>query len=87
MRYVSREIRPGQDGRGQVVGDLTLRGVTRPVTLDVVLNGYGRDALLRPTVGFSASGAISRRAFGVTAFQNIVGDQITLQIEAEFHPR
>ena len=87
IRFVAREIRPGSDGRGQVVGDLTLHGVTRPVTLEVVFNGTGRNVLLRRTVGFSATASISRSAFGLTSYQNLVGDAVALRIEAEFNSR
>jgi polyisoprenoid-binding protein YceI len=70
---------------GRMTADLTLHGVTRPVTLDVVFNGGGQD-LIRGAyvVGFSASGRISRKAFGVENLEAIVGDDVRIEIEAEF---
>lgn len=71
---------------GVVAGDLTLRGVTQPVELNVVFNGGGRDRLRGGAyvVGFSVSGTISRSAFGVDRFEGLVGDDVRLEIEAEF---
>ncbi len=71
---------------GQVTGLLTLRGVTHPVTLTVHYNGSAYD-MLRGTqvLGFSATGAFSRAAFGADAWSSLgVGDKISIHIEAEF---
>ncbi|WP_245504538.1 YceI family protein [Aquabacter spiritensis] len=69
----------------RITGDLTLRGVTRPVTLDVTFRRAGP----RPTdkayaVGFDATATIKRSDFGMTAFLPLVGDAVDLRIEAEF---
>ena len=73
---------------GRMTGDLTLHGVTAPVTLDVAFNGGAQD-LLRGgyVVGFSAKGNFSRKAFGVDRFEGIVGDDVEIDIEAEFVKR
>ena len=73
---------------GRMTGDLTLHGVTAPVTLDVVFNGGAQD-LLRGgyVVGFSAKGSFSRKAFGVDRFSGLVGDDVGIEIEAEFVKR
>lgn len=83
--FVSNTVEPLDDGRALVHGSLTLRGVTRPLTLDVRLNSMRRYPLppFRPTAGFSASGVLQRSEFGSTAWQSLVGDQVHLQIEAE----
>lgn len=74
------------DSRGQVEGLLTFNGVTRPVTLDVTLNG-GRFVLItqRYTLGFSARTTINRSDFGADAWSFAVGDAVDIVIEAEFH--
>ncbi len=71
--------------RGTMTGDLTLHGVTRPVSLDVVFNGGASD-LLRGgyVVGFAARGTIKRQDFGVDKYDRIVGDEVAIEIEAEF---
>lgn len=47
-------------------GDLTLRGVTRPVTLKLEVNGFGPDSYGNTRAGFSATGEINRMDFGVS---------------------
>jgi len=70
-----------------ITGDLTLHGVTKPVTFDVVFNGAGRGLPpgFGPIAGFSATTKIKRSDFGSDFLNNgIVGDEVTLIIEAEF---
>lgn len=83
--FHSTSIAATGDNTGTMTGDLTLHGVTRPVTLDVTFNGGGQD-LLRGAyvVGFSAHGAINRDDFGVDRFDGIVSDEVKIEIEAEF---
>ena len=69
---------------GTMTGDLTLRGVTRPVTLDVIFNGAGSGLLGGHRMGFSASGDIKRSDFGSKALLWAVGDTVHIAIEAEF---
>jgi polyisoprenoid-binding protein YceI len=49
-----------------ITGDLTIRGTTRPVTLDVTYEGAGKDPWGNDRMGFSATGKIDRRDFGLT---------------------
>jgi polyisoprenoid-binding protein YceI len=84
-RFESRTITITGGKTGRVTGDLTLHGVTAPVTLDVTFNG-GADSLLtgRYTLGFAATGTLVRSTFGLGAYAPAVGDQVTLEIHAEF---
>ncbi|MEM7743231.1 MAG: YceI family protein [Pseudomonadota bacterium] len=74
------------DTTGKVMGDLTIRGVTQPVTLDVTLNRaapypFGHK---RQTLGISARATILRSDFGMTyALPDLVGDEVELLIEIE----
>lgn len=74
------------DRTGTVTGDLTIRGVTKPVTLDVVWNKtapypFGHK---KQTIGVSARGSILRSDYDMTYAQGgIVGDQVDLIIEVE----
>ena len=72
---------------GTVTGDLTLKGVTKPVTLDVEVFGVEEDPFGATRVGFEASTKINRKDFGVD-FQAplgsggvLVSEQITIQID------
>jgi len=73
----------------KLTGDLTIRDVTRPVTLDVQFEGQTKDPWGSERVGFSASGKIDRRDFGLTWNQAleaggvVVGNEIKIGIEVE----
>ena len=71
--------------RGRACGQLTLRGVTRPLCLDIVMNKAGRYPLppFRRTIGFSAAATLKRSDYGMTSWQSLVGDDTELRIEAE----
>jgi polyisoprenoid-binding protein YceI len=83
--FVSTRIEPVDAQHAAVYGDLTLRGVTREVKLDVTLNAHKRNPLppFRRTVGFSATTGLSRADFGIDAWKSVIGDRIELRIEAE----
>ena len=84
-RFVSTAVHPLGGNRARVDGELTLRGVTRPLTLEVTLNALKRHPLppFRRTIGFSASGVIERSAFGIDAWPSMIGGQVRLQLEIE----
>jgi polyisoprenoid-binding protein YceI len=68
-----------------VTGDLTIHGITKPITLHVTLNQVGEE-MKKATAGFTATGTLSRQAFGIGAYVPAVSDEIDLYIEAEAHP-
>jgi polyisoprenoid-binding protein YceI len=83
-RFVSTRVEPVDATHARVTGDLSLRGVTRPVTLEVTLNALRRHPLtFKRTAGFSATGALKRSEFGMDAWTSVVGDEVTLIIEVE----
>lgn len=70
---------------GKLAGDLTFRGITKPVTLDVKFNG----GLMHPyaktqAIGFSAHGFIKRSEFGLDKFIPMITDEVEIFIETEF---
>ncbi|MEM7056089.1 MAG: YceI family protein [Pseudomonadota bacterium] len=74
------------DATGTVTGDLTFRGETNPVTLDVTLNKAGPYPFghKKHTLGISAKGLIKRSDWSMTyALGGIVGDEVELIIEIE----
>ena len=74
----------GQD-TAKVVGDLTMHGLTRPVTLDVTFHGAGVNPLDdKYTVGFEASGHLKRSDFDINPNIPLVGDRVNLVISAAF---
>lgn len=84
IRFTSTKTEKTGSGTGTVTGDLTLLGVTKPVTLDVRFNhkGYNKYAKAQ-AIGFSAKGKINRSDFGMKTLLPDVGDEIELRIEAE----
>jgi polyisoprenoid-binding protein YceI len=72
---------------GKITGDLTIKDVTKPVTLDVVFSG-GRQNPMGSSyaLGFHATTAIKRSDFGITGmpWDHLVGDDVKLIIEAMF---
>lgn len=83
--FVSTRVEPRDATHAVVHGQLTLRGVTREVALDVTLNAAKRHPMppFRRTVGFSATATLSRKDFGITAWSSMIGDAVELRIEAE----
>lgn len=83
--YISTTVEPVDADHAKVCGELTLRGVTRPLCLDVTLNAVKRHPLppFRRTAGFSATGTLRRADFGIAVWKNVIGDSIELRIEAE----
>ncbi|WP_425043623.1 YceI family protein [Primorskyibacter sp. S87] len=86
-RFVSTRIKLAPDGRlsggATITGDLTLRGVTRPLTLNAGLfrpQGSQPDDLSRLTVRLT--GKLSRSAFGAAGFPDMVADTVELDITA-----
>ncbi|MEM8785869.1 MAG: YceI family protein [Pseudomonadota bacterium] len=85
IRFESTGAKVTGEARGTVEGLLTIKTVERPITLDVTFNGGARNPItLVPTLGFSATAQLDRDAFGLTEWLPLVGNQVTLEIEAEF---
>lgn len=71
--------------KAQITGDLTLHGVTKPVTLETSLIGAGTNPMLKKlNFGFEATTTISRSAFGIDKYVPFVSDDVTLHINAAF---
>ncbi len=85
VTFRSSKVTPSGGGNAKVAGDLTLHGVTRPVTLDVQFIGAGPNPLNKHyTVGFSATGQISRSEFGVTKYVPLIGDTVKITLSGAF---
>lgn len=76
-----------KDGQGKVMGDLNIRGVSRPVEFILEWGGQVVDGYGQSKAGFTVSGKISRKEFGLTwnlmteAGQIVVSDTVTLSAE------
>jgi len=84
MTFVGKKYIKKDDKSGTVIGDLTLLGVTRPVSLDVTLNKMGINPLdKKEEVGFSARGMIKRSDFGMKTFIPAIGDEVRILLDVE----
>ncbi len=67
-----------------LLGDLTIHGVTKPVSFEVTINGIGPHPMKKvATAGFDAVTKIKRSDFGVGRYVPMVGDEVTLRITME----
>lgn len=83
--FTSTKVTSTGKGAVTIVGDLTLHGVTKPVTLKAHLVGSGINPLNKIfTVGFEATGVIKRSDFEIKQYLPLVGDEVQLTIAGAF---
>jgi polyisoprenoid-binding protein YceI len=88
IRFRSTKIEGDKDSF-KLTGDLTIRDVTRPITLDIQFEGQQTDPWGGERIGFSGSGKIDRREFGLTWNQAletggvVVGNDVKINLEVE----
>lgn len=84
MRFVGQGLVPTGEGTATLDGELTLRGVTRPVRLEVRINRVGLNTFnFRQTAGFSATATLRRSDFGMTRLPAAIGDEVEIRLEIE----
>ena len=89
MTFRSTGVRLEDNRDWLVDGELTIKGNTKPVTLELELNGFGPDAYGGVRAGFSAKTVIDRNEFGVDIKMPmdgggvVVGDKVTVELEIE----
>lgn len=84
ITFHSKQVKSAGAGKLQIIGDLTIHGVTKEVVLDV--DGPSatiKDPMGNQRIGASATTKINRKDFGVNGVPGIVGDEITITIDAE----
>ena len=82
--FSSTAVRSTGEGRLEVTGDLTVKGSTRPVVLDVVLNKAAPHPMGKvPTIGFDATAKVKRSDFGLAMAVPMVSDEVSLRITTE----
>jgi polyisoprenoid-binding protein YceI len=85
IAFKSDKVIPTGKDKADVQGQLTLHGVTRPVTLHATFNGAGVNVLDKHyTVGFDARGRIKRSDFGVKTYVPLIGDEVDLILSGAF---
>ena len=83
--FTSTKVTPTGNDSATITGDLTLHGVTKPITLKARLIGSGANPLDKSfNVGFEAVGTIKRSDFGIKQYVPLVGDDVALKIAGAF---
>ncbi|MEE2915536.1 hypothetical protein COA17_16685 [Sphingomonas ginsenosidimutans] len=84
-RFVSTAVTPRGANRATMTGNLTIKGITKPVTLDVTFVGAGANPMTKKlNFGFRAMGTIKRSDFGLGMAVPIVSDEVKLTVNAAF---
>lgn len=84
VRFVSTAVKVTGANEGTITGNLTLLGVTKPVTLNVRFNKGDYHPMTGDYIaGFRATGAIKRSEFGMGEYVPMVGDEVKLDFQVE----
>jgi len=85
ITFTSTSVQRVDDNTVNIVGDLTLRGVTKEIVVKTRFNG-GADNFLtgKYTLGFSANSTIRRSDYGMDAFAALVADEVEIEMHGEF---
>ena len=82
--FVSTGVKRTGPAAGQIMGDLTLMGKTKPVVIDAQLVGAAKNARGVPLLGFTGTMKIKRSDFGFTALMGPIADAVEIDLDAEF---
>src|SRR5204863_4183957 len=89
LRFVGKRVQPRSEGEIDVVGELTLKGITREVVLHVEQHGQAKDPWGNVRAAFTAKTSIDRKDFGLTWNQVLetggvmVGDRVDIEADIE----
>ena len=84
ITFKSTKVETKDKKHFKITGDLTVKGVTKPVVLDAVLNKQGEHPMAKvPAIGFNATTSFNRSDFGLGNYVPNVGDKITVNITTE----
>lgn len=82
ITFKSTKVTKTGDNKGTLSGDLTLHGVTKPITFDVTFN-KGAEFMGSYKTGFTATASLKRSDFGVDKYVPTVSDEVVIEIETE----
>ncbi|SEK53324.1 Polyisoprenoid-binding protein YceI [Pseudoxanthomonas sp. GM95] len=82
--FKSTKVEAAGKDKLKVTGDLTIKGITKPVVLDVTLNKAAEHPMKKTqSIGFDATATVKRSDFGVGAYAPMVSDEVKLHITTE----
>ena len=84
VTFKSTRVEAAGEGKLRVIGDLTIRGVTKEVVLDTTINKVGEQPMAkRPAAGFDATTTVKRTDFGLGLYAPNVSDEVQIRITTE----
>ncbi|EPQ3776057.1 YceI family protein [Acinetobacter baumannii] len=84
ITFKSTKVETKDKKHFKITGDLIVKGITKPVVLDAVLNKQGEHPMAKvPAIGFNATTSFNRSDFGLGNYVPNVGDKITVNITTE----
>lgn len=83
ISFKSRSVKPQTDDKFEISGDLTLHGVSRPVTVTAVHTGEAEDPWGGYRIGFETAFSIKRSEYEMAAMQGAVGDEVMITVSVE----
>ncbi|MFL4388934.1 YceI family protein [Acinetobacter baumannii] len=84
ITFKSTKVETKDKKHFKITGNLTVKGITKPVVLDAVLNKQGEHPMAKvPAIGFNATTSFNRSDFGLGNYVPNVGDKITVNITTE----
>lgn len=84
ISFVATSIEMTDDNALAITGDLTMKGITKPITLEATINKAANHPMRKtPTIGVSASGTLMRSDWDLGRYAPNVGDEVTLNIQVE----
>lgn len=83
ISFVSKSVKKTDDDKYEVAGELTLHGVTKPLTVTLEKTGMGADPWGGHRIGFETVFTIKRSEFGMDKMMNGVGDDVRLMVSIE----
>jgi len=85
ITFSSTSLNQLRTGYGKLAGELTMKGITKPITLDVTLNKVGENfRSKKPMLGISATTKLKRSEWDLGQYTPVVGDDVDISIEVEF---
>jgi polyisoprenoid-binding protein YceI len=83
--FKSTSIEAAAGNKFKLLGDLTFRGITKPIVWDATFNGGQYSSFMQThQLGFSAKGVVKRSNWGLKTYLDLVGDDVEVIIEIEF---
>lgn len=84
IRFIGKGVKVTGKNTGEIHGDLTMLGITKPAFITVHFNKADYHPLTKDFVaGFSASAKVNRSEFGMTSYIPMVGDEVRLEVQTE----